>query len=270
MRNDSEDILAPVIAETPFYPAVIALMIQIFSLVVCLGVTSFSALIMGYALPLYVLFLMHCLCTVGLTYFIGMDSWWRYIHVLFPIAVYCALNLHLPQNFFFWGSIISVSLFWTSYKSQVPFFPSNSNVRHQVANLLPIDKHIKLIEIGSGIGDFAMKIAELRPQTLVSGIEIAPLPWLISILRSKLKQSRVKFKLGSYYDSDFSEFDVVFAYLSPVAMEALWQKAQLEMQAGSMLISFEFPIIDVEPSMILPNLSNGVVTYVYIIEPSYT
>lgn len=269
MKNDSEYTSAPAVAEAPVFPAVMALMIQSFSLLVCLGVSSFSTLILGYALPLYGLFLMHGFCAVGLTYFIGMDSWWRYIHVLFSIAVYCALHLHIPQSFFFLGSVISVSLFWTTYKSQVPFYPSSSNVRQQVANLLPLDKRVKLIEIGSGIGDFAMKIAEIRPQSLVSGIEIAPLPWLISVLRSKLKQSRVKFKFGSYYDLDFSEFDVVFAYLSPAAMEALWQKANLEMQAGSMLISYEFPIIDLEPSMTLPNLSNGVVTYVYIIEPSF-
>ena len=269
MKNNSKHGLASAKTEEPVFPAVMALMIQSFSLLACLGVSSFSTLILGYALPLYVLFLMHGLSAVGLSYYIGMDSWWRYIHVLFPIAVYCALNLHLPQNFFFWGSIISVSLFWTTFKSQVPFYPSGSNVRQQVANLLPLDKRVKLIEIGSGIGDFAMKIAEIRPQSIVSGIEIAPLPWLISVLRSKLKLSRAKFKLGNYYNSDFSQFDVVFAYLSPAAMEALWQKANLEMQAGSMLISHEFPIIDLEPSMTLPNLSNDVVTYVYIIEPSF-
>lgn len=270
MKNDSENALAPATGNAPIFPALMALMVQSFSLLVCLGFNSFSGFILGYTLPLYVLFLIHGLCAVGLTYFIGMDSWWRFLHVIFPVAIYGALHLHIPQSFFLWGSIISVSLFWTTYKSQVPFYPSSSNVRHQVANLLPLDTPIKLVEIGSGIGDFAMKIAELRPQTLVSGIEIAPLPWLISIIRSKLKQSRVKFKFGSYYDLNFSEFDVVFAYLSPAAMEALWQKAHVEMQTGSMLISYEFPIENLKPSMTFPNLSNGVVTYVYIIQQSLT
>lgn len=35
---------------------------------------------------------------------------------------------------------------------------------------------------------------------------------------------------------------MVFAYLSPAAMPALWSKAQREMRAGSFLASYEFEI----------------------------
>ncbi|GAC1436513.1 MAG: hypothetical protein NVSMB6_32690 [Burkholderiaceae bacterium] len=35
---------------------------------------------------------------------------------------------------------------------------------------------------------------------------------------------------------------MVFAYLSPAAMPALWLKAQREMQPGALLLSYEFPV----------------------------
>ena len=47
---------------------------------------------------------------------------------------------------------------------------------------------------------------------------------------------------GDYARLDFSEYDAVFAYLSPAAMPALWDKASREMRPGSLLASYEFPI----------------------------
>ena len=55
----------------------------------------------------------------------------------------------------------------------------------------------------------------------------------------------VQFLWSSYERLDFSKFDVVFAYLSPAAMDALWRKASTEMRPGSQLVSFEFPVVGV-------------------------
>jgi hypothetical protein len=93
-----------------------------------------------------------------------------------------------------------------------------------------------------------MHIAKSRPRSHVEGIEIAPLPWLISVLRAKFCRSGVRFSLGDYRALNFADYDVIFAYLSPAAMLALWDKAQLEMRPGSLLISLEFDIPGVHPS----------------------
>lgn len=111
-----------------------------------------------------------------------------------------------------------------------------------------------MIDIGSGLGDMSMYMAKVRAQDQVEGIEIAPLPWLISVVRAKCKRSRAQFKLGNYDDLNFADYDVVFAYLSPAAMSRLWQKAHREMRTGSLLVSLEFPISDVTVTQtIFPN-----------------
>ncbi|OYZ69138.1 MAG: SAM-dependent methyltransferase, partial [Methylophilaceae bacterium 17-43-7] len=56
--------------------------------------------------------------------------------------------------------------------------------------------------------------------------------------------SQARFILGNYEKLNFAEYDIVFAYLSPAAMSAIWQKASKEMRPGSMLISLEFDIPD--------------------------
>ena len=128
------------------------------------------------------------------------------------------------------------------------------------------EKPIRMIDIGSGLGDMSMYISMVRPNGLIEGIEIAPLPWLISVVRSKLKRSAAIFKMGDYRELDFANYDVIFAYLSPAAMPALWQKATAEMQHGSLLLSYEFEILGVLPTQVIENGSDSKKLYVWKIE----
>jgi predicted O-methyltransferase YrrM len=97
----------------------------------------------------------------------------------------------------------------------------------------------------------------------VSGIELAPLPWLASWLRARASGSRARFIRGDYDRLDFGSFDVVFAYLSPAAMGALWQKAQREMRPGSMLMSYEFAVEGHPPALSLCLRGTGRTLYIW-------
>jgi hypothetical protein len=63
----------------------------------------------------------------------------------------------------------------------------------------------------------------------VVGIELAPLPFLYSWLRAAGRQPR-PLSARRLRKTDFSQFDLVFAYLSPAAMSGLWRKAAAEMR----------------------------------------
>jgi len=156
--------------------------------------------------------------------------------------------LHILNEVYLTGFLISLGLFWTTFRSQVPFFPSRPIVWQKVAELIPQDKPIRMIDIGSGLGDLAMHIAKMKTASRIEGIEVAPLPWLVSVVRSYLKGNAAVFKLGDYRELDFAQYDVVFAYLSPAAMPALWEKAHREMSSGSLLISYEFEVPGVSPT----------------------
>jgi hypothetical protein len=95
------------------------------------------------------------------------------------------------------------------------------------------------------------------------GIETAPLPWLLSVLRARLTGSRARFVRGDYEQLDFAAFDVVFAYLSPAAMTALWRKAQSEMRPATMLVSYEFTIPERTPDRTIPATAARRALYVW-------
>lgn len=186
-----------------------------------------------------------------------MAVWWRIIQFVFPIALWLMLGLHLPAYFYLAGFLFTLSLYWTTFRTQVPFYPSRPHVWQQVEAIVQPGRVINMIDIGSGLGGLVMHMAKTRPESNFSGIEVAPLPWLISVVSAWIQRSAAVFLRGDYRRLDFSQYDIVFAYLSPAAMPALWQKAQIEMRPGSLLLSYEFDIPAECPGFTIPVTEDG-------------
>lgn len=250
-------------------PAVLAIIVQFTALLIVIVSTKLIFSV-GHAyfytdliFPILLLVIMQALFASLFSYWLGMASWWRLIHFSFPVVIWLMSQWQVPSEIYLTGFLFSLGLFWTTFRSQVPFFPSRPIVWQQLAKLIPQDSAIRLIDIGSGLGDVAMHIAKIRADSLIEGVEVAPLPWLISYVRGKLRRSTAVFKMGDYRALDFANYDVVFAYLSPAAMPALWQKASQEMKAGSLLISLEFEVPGIAPSLRIAGAKNSPMIYVW-------
>ena len=181
----------------------------------------------------------------------GLASWWRAIQLLFPPALLLARGaadaLGLPPVAFLAVFLFLLLLYWSTFRTQVPYYPSGRRAWDAVAAQLPAGRPLRVIDIGSGLGGLVLDLAHRRPDCEVSGVELAPLPWLASWLRARAARSQANFLHGDYEALNFGNYDVVFAYLSPAAMSGLWAKAKAEMKPGSVLISYEFPIAGREP-----------------------
>ncbi|MDP1766237.1 MAG: class I SAM-dependent methyltransferase [Methylotenera sp.] len=250
-------------------PATLAILIQcaaFMSLVAGSWMTGWLAAVYfetDLNFSIFTLVLMQALLAAIFSYIAGMDSWWRWIHLCFPVAAWGMSQWHVPNELYLTGFILSLSLFWTTFRTQVPFFPSRPIVWQQVAKIIPQNKSVRLIDIGSGLGDMPMYIAKMRPDSHIEGIEIAPLPWMVSFIRAKFRRSSAVFKLGDYTALDFANYDVIFAYLSPAAMLTLWGKASKEMLSGSLLISLEFEIPGIVPTMCIAANKSAPAIYVW-------
>ena len=257
------------VAKVKFKPATLAVLVQcaafISLLAISYSIQLFAAVFLNADVSFSILqiVLMQALLAATLSHLMGMANWWRWIHLGFPMAILGMSSWHVPNEIYLTGFIISLSLFWTTFRSQVPFFPSRPIVWRQVENVMPKNRPLRLIDIGSGLGDMPMYIAKARPESYIEGIEIAPLPWLVSLVRSKLRRSRAIFKLGDYRSLNFADYDVIFAYLSPAAMLALWEKTRQEMKSGSLLISLEFEIPGLIPSMRIASGEHSPMLYVW-------
>jgi hypothetical protein len=187
------------------------------------------------------------------SHFSGQARWWLYIQFLFAPALVVMLALDIPSGFFLAAFLILLVVYWSTFRTQVPLYLSSDKVWHALEELLPSKPGLRFVDLGSGLGGVLTHLAGVRPDGLYTGVESAPLPFLWSWLRIRLGGHRnCKVHWGSIWNDrleacNLSQYDMVFAYLSPVPMERLWHKARAEMRPGSMFISSTFAVPEQSP-----------------------
>lgn len=176
--------------------------------------------------------------------------WWIYIQLFFLPAILLAYSLDIPPTLFLIAFLIMLTVYWSAFRTQVPLYLSSNKVWQALETQLPTNHSFTFIDLGSGIGGVLTHLAKTHPMGHYHGVEYAPLPHAWSWLRIKLGgYKNCTAQWGSMWDCDLSQYDVVFAYLSPVPMERLWHKAYSEMRPGSLFISNTFVVPDHPPHM---------------------
>lgn len=228
-------------------PSVAALMLQVVAAVLMLLLTVITD---SHVSPL--LFALLCgLLAAALSFLAGLAKWWLLIQLMFAPALVLTLAAELPPGIFLGAFLVLLFVYWSTFRTQVPLYLSSRKVWHAMECLLPaatVDSRFTFIDLGSGLGGVLTHLARARPDGLYAGVETAPLPFLWSWLRIKLGGYRnCSVQWGSLWDCDLSQYDMVFAYLSPVPMEQLWHKARAEMHPGALFISSTFAVPDQSP-----------------------
>ena len=92
-------------------------------------------------------------------------------------------------------------------------------------------------------------IKRARPDCECYGVELAWLPYLVSRWRAAASGCHVERR--DLMAVDLSGYDVVYAFLSPAPMPALWAKARREMRPGSRFVSLAFDVPGVPADQVI-------------------
>jgi hypothetical protein len=195
------------------------------------------------------------LCAGTLAWVSRQPLWWRFIHALFLPLAWMVDSLRIDPGWFLLTLIILLLFYRGALSGRIPLYLSN---RATIEALLAIaDQHQakSIVDLGAGFGGMVRGLARNHPETNVIGIENAPLTWLIGFIANRTTSRRrsgaIDWRFGSLWQADLGKFDLVYAFLSPEPMPALWEKAKNEMPPGSLLVSNSFPVPDVTPSEIV-------------------
>lgn len=169
-------------------------------------------------------------------------SWWLPIHLFFLPAAVLALQAGLPSWFWALAFIVLALVYWSCFLTRVPLFLSNAKTIALLAQSLPSGP-LRVLDIGSGTGSFVRGFARLRPDSEVHGVEAAPAPALLARWLAR-EQSNAHLSRGDFFTLDWSDFDVIYAFLSPAPMARVWEKASQELRPGAVLISNSFAVPD--------------------------
>jgi hypothetical protein len=228
-------------------PSIVAFLLQLSAILI----TSLLAHLANFSLDPIIFALLSGLLAAVFSYLAGLARWWLLIQFLFAPALVLMLRLNIPPVIFLLAFLLMLLVYWSTFRSQVPLYLSSQKVWQTLEELLPEaaqEKRFSFMDIGSGMGGVLMHLATARQDGNYHGIENAPLPYLLSLLRIKLGQYRnCQVQWGSLWGCDLKPYDVVFAYLSPVPMEQLWHKVKNEMRPGTLFISNSFAVAEHPP-----------------------
>ena len=215
----------------------------------------FVALALGAPLAGSALALAQGLCAALIGFWIGAAAWWLIFHLAFVPLIWLSSQMTIAPGWFLAAFVVMALFYWTTFRTQVPLFLSNRNTVDALARLLPT-RAARVLDAGAGTGSALRPLASERPDCQFVGVEAAPAPWLIGHLLAG-KQHNLEWRRGDMWSLDWSDFDVVYVFLSPVPMARVWAKACAEMRPGSRLVSNSFEIPDVAPERVIPARAGG-------------
>jgi SAM-dependent methyltransferase len=179
---------------------------------------------------------------------LGLPSWWLLFNVVLGPMVWWGQRLDISSGWYLGAFLLLASLFWTTFRTRVPLYLSGHSALEALAWRVP--EQARVLDLGCGFGGLLVRLAAERPDCRLDGCEIAPLPALIARIRARGVQN-AQLGLGDFWRTDFGPYDVVYAFLSPVPMASLWDKARQEMRPGSILISNTFHIPGAKPDEVI-------------------
>lgn len=241
------------VTASPLRRAVVA---QVGGVVIATGASAIWSLLGGADFTTAQWILLQAAAAASICGVLHMPWWWVILNLGFAPALWIGLSASVSPA---WSAAALVALllvYGGTQRTRVPLYLSNAAAVRAVRELLPADKPIAFLDIGAGTGTVIDAIARSHPQAVVRGVERAPLPFLVAFVRALFRARRYRVSWGNLWNTDLSGADVVYAYLSPAPMAALWEKARREMRPGTLLVSFRFIVPGVVPARTIPVGSN--------------
>lgn len=180
-----------------------------------------------------------------------MPWWWIALNLAFaPALALATAAVSSPA----WPAAALAALllvFGGTQRTRVPLYVSGRRTVDVLRGLVPAGRPVRFLDLGAGTGTVLAAVTRGRANVRACGIERAPVPFLAAWLRSVAAGRRYAVRWGDLWDADLSAHDIVYAYLSPAPMAALWEKASREMRPGALLVSHRFAVPGVAPSRVL-------------------
>lgn len=181
---------------------------------------------------------LHSVVAALLARCLGVSLAWQLVNAALPFGVILSLQLDLPS--LVWVGVCLLLLIYTpTFFTKVPFYPSARPVYDAVLEALPRNTSISFLDAGCGSAALLRFLARHRPESSFVGVEINPIVFIFAKLTS-LSYRNVTVHFRSLWKIDLGSYDVVYTFLAPPFMPAIWKKAKDEMAKGTLLLSNSF------------------------------
>lgn len=210
--------------------------------------------------PLILTLLMGLFASI-LSYLIRLPKWWLGLQISSPVAIYLVLQTSTNPWLYLVFFIVIWLFFSNSTFNRVPLYLTNNKTRQALAQLASSIGSVSFIDLGSGLGGNVTFMSKQQAVVSAKGVETAPLPYFISKINCLFNGGVISAQ--SFWNISLTDYNLVYAFLSPDPMAKLWVKAIKDMDKNAVFVSNSFAIKNVVPSEIW-ELDDARKTHLYI------
>lgn len=140
--------------------------------------------------------------------------------------------------------------------SGAPFVPSSREKVKKMINLANIKSGDKIFDLGAGDGRVIVEAS--KKGAIATGYEVS-FPLILSFtIRKILNKTKSKMVYGNFWTKDYSDADVIFAYLLTRSMKRFEKEIYPKLKKGAKIISNAFDMPNIKPEKI----DDGIYLYV--------
>lgn len=148
-----------------------------------------------------------------------------------------------------WAWLLPLGLLLAVYPMRAwrdaPLFPTERGSLRGLAARLTLPAQARILDAGCGLGHSLRELNAEWPQSLLSGVERS---WPLTMLAA-LRCPYAKVLSADMWAQSWREQDLVYLFQRPETMDRAWCKAVQEMRPGAWLVSLEFPVPGLEPTL---------------------
>ena len=176
-------------------------------------------------------------------------SSWRRVFMAagFPVSAALSGAAALPA----WAWLLPMALLLAAYPLRTwrdaPLFPTPMDALRGVAEALPLPPGALVLDAGCGLGHGMAALRRSWPQAQIEGIEWSRLLRLAAALRCPWARVR----RGDMWADHWHGCALVYLFQRPESMARAWAKAQAELAPGAWLLSLDFAVPGVAPTLAL-------------------
>ena len=199
-------------------------------------------------------------CALGTAASLLGKTWWRrgLIAAGFPLSLLASGASGIPA----WAWLVPLALLLLVYPlnawRDAPLFPTPRQALDALPGAAPLAPQARVLDAGCVVGDGLVALRRAYPQARVEGVEWSGALRLLCALRCPW----ARVQRGDMWGVDWGRYALVYLFQRPESMARAAAKAQAEMAPGSWLVSLEFAVPGVLPSVQL-RAPGGRVVWLY-------
>lgn len=149
-----------------------------------------------------------------------------------------------------------------------PWLPVFKSDIERIIKLADIREGDVVYDLGSGDGRVVVALANNTRARLLVGYEVSFIPYLWSKFRFFFLGlgCRVELRYSDFLRRDLGQADVIFCFLTPMAMKKLAPKFKSELRPGTTIISYSFSLPEWQPMAVDRANEKSIPIFKYVID----